>query len=67
LFSNFEVENWQVLPKEKEAQLAKFRLKRKITLSNFFSKEFARVHKFAPQKKHSLPKFSYRHITPVHS
>jgi hypothetical protein len=53
------------LPKEKDAHLVKIRLKRKTTnLSKFSSKEFARVHKFAPQNKYSLPRFCYRHITP---
>lgn len=68
MFSNFEADNQQVLPIEKDAHLVKIRLKRKTTnLSNFVSKEFARVHKFAPQKNYSLPRSCYRHITPVHS
>jgi hypothetical protein len=48
VFSNFEADNQQVLPIEKDAHLVKIRLKRKTTnLTNFFSKECTNL----PHKK----------------
>jgi hypothetical protein len=53
LFSNFEVENWQVLPKEKIAHLVKIRLKRKTTILPKFFSRVCQGAQICPTKKNT--------------